>query len=164
MDQVLEEITLSKGDERNKSFNTPRGDPRRDFVERGRQFREVAEKVHIREGELEPRPAGIYCNPLCPYFRCAKRALTYRSTGAGVGTRVIAFCTWVGDQCIAGACQYAFCEKRYLLPGNKCLYAVEREKKKTSSDMFKELDKEEKEAKKLRDHLKKHYGKDLDLY
>ncbi|MGC9147923.1 MAG: hypothetical protein ACP5GI_00530 [Sulfolobales archaeon] len=155
---------MSKRDERDKSLDVPRRDPRRDFSDRGRPHREVAERVHIREGEIEPKPIGIYCNPLCPYFRCAKRALTYKTIGAGAGTKIIAFCNWVGDQCIAGACQYAFCEKRYLLPGNRCLYAIEREKKKTSGDMFRELDQEEREARRLRDHLKKHYGKDLDLY
>lgn len=147
-----------------RSFhNKPREDPRRTDFGRGRGYREVAERVSLREGEIEPRPNGVYCNPLCPYFRCGKKALSYRNVRINGETRLIAYCNWVGDQCIAGSCQFAYCEKRYLLPGNKCLYAIEREKKK-GADIFKELDQEESVAKRLQEHLKKHYGKKLDFY
>jgi len=137
---------------------------RRDYIDRERVFRESTERTRLREGDIEPRPNGVYCNPLCPYFRCGKKALSYRTIGVGQGSKVVAFCSWVGDQCIAGSCQFAFCEKRYLLPGNKCLYAIEKEKRKTSADIFRELEEEEREARRVRDHLKRHYGKDLDLY
>ncbi|MEZ0290765.1 MAG: hypothetical protein ABWJ42_06745 [Sulfolobales archaeon] len=126
--------------------------------------RDVAERAYLREGEIEPRPLGLNCNPLCPFFRCGRKALSIRSVRIGAETKVIGYCLWVGDQCIAGQCQYAYCEKRFLLPGNKCLYAIEKSKRREGLDMFKELDREEKEAKSLRDLLKKRGGRDLDLY
>ncbi|MEL9929680.1 MAG: hypothetical protein QXE32_00560 [Sulfolobales archaeon] len=138
-------------------------DPRRD--ERfGRPYREVADRATLREGELEPRPSGLNCNPLCPFFRCGRKSLDVRSMIIGSERKVVGYCLWVGDQCIAGQCQFAYCEKRFLLPGNRCLYAIEKAKRRESLDMFRELDKEEKEARNLRDLLKKRGGKDLDLY
>jgi hypothetical protein len=37
-----------------------------------------------------------------------------------------AFCNWVGDICVVAKCNYAFCEKRALLPDGSCGF-VERE-------------------------------------
>jgi hypothetical protein len=31
-----------------------------------------------------------------------------------------AFCNWVGDVCVSAKCNYAFCEKRALLPDGSC--------------------------------------------
>jgi hypothetical protein len=39
---------------------------------------------------------------------------------------VNAFCNWVGDICVVAKCNYAFCEKRALLPDGSCGF-VERE-------------------------------------
>ncbi|MCC6030660.1 MAG: hypothetical protein LM586_03330 [Desulfurococcales archaeon] len=129
-----------------------------------RSYGQPMERTFYREGEIEPRPNGVYCNPLCPFFRCAKKALNIRNMRIGNELKLVAYCSWVNDQCIAGSCQYAYCEKRYLLPGNKCLYGIEKNKKKSSHDMFKELEEEEKEARKLKDHFKKLSGRGADLY
>lgn len=155
---------MERGERRGPPPRENKGDPKRGDERVGMPQRGVAERVVLREGEVEPRPNGIYCNPLCPYFRCSNRSLDIRSTRAGTDVKAVAFCRWVGDQCIAGLCQYAYCVKRYLLPGNRCLYGVERSKKRDQQDIFRELDLEEREARKLREHLKKYSGRGLDLY
>ncbi|BCU67104.1 hypothetical protein HS7_05410 [Sulfolobales archaeon HS-7] len=73
----------------------------------------------------------------------------------------IGFCRWAGDTCITGDCQYAYCDKRALLPGNKCAFAIEKrdDGKKEESDMEYE-DEIDKAAKKI---LSKRLGhKDAD--
>jgi hypothetical protein len=80
------------------------------------------------------------CGATCSHFRCGQRALYvkkapqqqggpqggyqggYRSNSwqqrpAGEGT---AYCNWVGDVCVVAGCNYAFCERRALLPDGSC--------------------------------------------
>ena len=93
--------------------------------------------------EPNPLPLGDQCNPLCPFFRCSKKALKIDKKYVKGLLQKVSFCMWVGDNCIAGQCQYAYCEKRALLPGNKCSFAV---KAKGGSEEFeRELEREEKE-------------------
>ena len=95
------------------------------------------------ESEPKPLPLGDKCNPLCPFFRCSKKALKIEKRYIKGMLQKVGFCMWVGDNCIAGECQFAFCEKRALLPGNKCAFAVKS--KGGSEDFEKELEREEKE-------------------
>ncbi len=111
------------------------------------------------ESEPKPLPLGDKCNPLCPYFRCSKKALKIEKRYVKGMLQKVGFCMWVGDNCIAGECQFAFCEKRALLPGNKCSFAV---KSKGGGDEFeKELEKEEKEMENLTSRASR---KGLDLF
>ena len=64
-----------------------------------------------------PDPNG-FCWPKCIWFKCAKRALTFRS-----GT---AWCSWTNDNCIGPSCSYALCIRSKLLPGNRCGLVVRR--------------------------------------
>ena len=74
----------------------------------------------------------------------------------------VGFCRWVGDTCITGECQYAYCEKRALLPGNKCAFAVN--KRNDGDDMEKELKQSDEYEDKVKDIISKKLGKkDLDL-
>lgn len=73
----------------------------------------------------------------------------------------VGFCRWVGDTCITGDCQYAYCEKRALLPGNKCAFAV---RKTEEFDMEKEFNGKEEYDEKMKDLISKKLGKkNLDL-
>ncbi len=100
-----------------------------------------------RRPGARPRPMPLpdgRCNPLCPYFRCLNNALTIvRRQSHGRMIRV-AYCRWIGDECIGGSCQYASCDAKALLPDGTCLYAKEKESKETRlEDLEKELEHEE---------------------
>ena len=113
------------------------------------------------EGDNEPKPLplGDKCNPLCPFFKCSKKALKIDKRYVKGMLQKVGFCMWVGDNCIAGDCQFAFCEKRALLPGNKCAFAV---KSKSASDDFeKELEREEQEMDSIRSRASR---RGLDLF
>ncbi|MEM2204290.1 MAG: hypothetical protein QXI22_08050 [Sulfolobales archaeon] len=130
----------------------------------GRADRRVAREVSIEEGELKPMPNGKQCNPLCPYFKCGKKAISVVRRDIGGSIKFAAFCNWVNDLCIGGVCQFASCEKFYLLPDGSCLYAVGRERRSSGDDMLKELEREEEKAKRLKGLIsKKLGGKDFDL-
>ncbi|MEM4047169.1 MAG: hypothetical protein QXI65_05570, partial [Metallosphaera sp.] len=60
-------------------------------------------------------------------------------------------------------CQYAYCEKRALLPGNKCAFAINRGN--GSEDVEKDLKHDEfYEDEKVKEIISKKFGKrDLDL-
>lgn len=73
------------------------------------------------------------CEATCPHFRCGQRALQIRSRytqqyggqrGNPWDRRVQSdtppYCNWVGDYCVAAKCNYAFCERRALLPDGSC--------------------------------------------
>lgn len=75
----------------------------------------------------------------------------------------VGFCRWVGDTCITGDCQYAYCEKRALLPGNKCAFAVNK-KDGNKDDIEKELKEEDDYENKVKELISKKLGKkDIDL-
>jgi hypothetical protein len=99
------------------------------------------------DSEPKPLPLGDSCNPLCPYFRCSKKALKIEKKYVKGMLQKVSYCMWVGDNCIAGQCQYAFCEKRALLPGNKCAFAIKP--KGRSEDFERDLAREEQEMSNL---------------
>jgi len=133
---------------------------------RGRR-REYSEKPQSMRQEQKPQarpmPLGRKCNPLCPLFRCSKRALII-TTRAIRGKPVrVAFCRWIGDECIGASCQYAFCATRSLLPNGECLHAVQKTTGK-EKDIIEEL-KEEEINDKMKSLLTKRFGrKDLDAF
>ncbi len=78
--------------------------------------------------EPKPMPIGDRCNPLCPFFRCAKKALRInREFYRGRPIRM-AMCNWIGDKCVGAECRFAFCEKRAMLPDGRCAFAVKGKK------------------------------------
>jgi hypothetical protein len=136
---------------------------REDFGQRRGFGREREERAHVGDGEPKPLPLGNKCNYLCPYFRCNKRALMIQTKYMKGNPQKVGFCRWVGDTCITGECQYAYCEKRALLPGNKCAFAINRNN--GSEDVEKELRQEDLyEDDKIKEIISKKFGKrDLDL-
>lgn len=107
----------------------------------------------------KPRPMPLpdgRCNPLCPYFRCLKNALTVvRKPSHGKMHRV-AYCRWIGDECIGGSCQYAACALKALLPDGTCLYAKEKGQKETRiEDLESEIAREESEMSKVERLMKR---------
>ncbi len=114
---------------------------------------------HVKE--LKPLPLGKKCNPLCPFFRCSQRALLIQQRIFKGKPQRVAFCRWVGDLCSGSQCQFAYCERRALLPDGSCLLAMkaeEIEKSKERERIFKEMEEEELEDKVLKD-LAKRYGR-----
>ncbi|BCU70719.1 hypothetical protein KN1_20160 [Stygiolobus caldivivus] len=112
--------------------------------------------------EPKPMPLGEKCNYLCPFFRCNKKALNIQKKYIKGTPQKVGYCMWVGDVCITGECQYAYCEKRALLPGNKCAFAVNK-KNGGTEDMEKELKHDEYDNK-VKELLSKKYGRrDLDF-
>lgn len=112
--------------------------------------------------EPKPMPLGDKCNYLCPYFRCNKRALLVQVKYSKGNPYKVGYCRWVGDVCIAGECQYAYCEKRALLPGNKCAFVINRKNEK-EVEIEKELEKEDYDDK-MKEIISKKFGKKgLDL-
>jgi hypothetical protein len=127
----------------------------------GKDFRRGKQDFGIQEPK--PMPLGDKCNYLCPFFRCNKKALNIQKKYIKGTPQKIGYCMWVGDVCIAGECQYSYCEKRALLPGNKCAFAVNK-MQGNGDDMEKELKKEEEYDSKFKDIITKKFGrKDLDL-
>ncbi|MEM4794856.1 MAG: hypothetical protein QW111_03045 [Ignisphaera sp.] len=106
--------------------------------------------------DVQPKPVNGMCNPMCPLFRCTKKALMVKL----INGKPTAFCTWVNDTCISYKCQYSSCSQRYLLPDGKCLAATKSDTQK--EDMFlKELERSE-DNKNLKNLLsRKGFGKDL---
>ncbi len=124
-----------------------------------RQPRQQPRIPQRRQEELKPLPIGKKCNPLCPFFRCANRALMIMTKYESGKPVKVAFCRWIGDNCIGHQCQYAYCEKKALLPDGTCAFAVreEQEKKKTK-DYLEELA-EEKVDEKARSILVRRLGR-----
>jgi hypothetical protein len=134
----------------------------RDPINRGEHRRGIGNgSREVGEGEPKPMPLGDKCNYLCPYFRCTKKALMITMKYIKGSPSKVGYCRWVGDLCITGDCQYAYCEKRALLPGNKCAFAIRKEEKKTvkseEEDISLILDD------KVKNLLKKHGHRDLDV-
>ncbi len=151
----------------NREKRFPKG--RHDYQRRPRQPyrprppRQQPRIPQRRQEELKPLPIGKKCNPLCPFFRCANRALMVMTKYESGKPVKVAFCRWIGDNCIGHQCQYAYCEKKALLPDGTCAFALreEQEKKKTK-DYLEELA-EEKMDEKARSILVRRLGrKDLE--
>ena len=109
-----------------------------------------------------PLPDGR-CNPLCPYFRCLNNALTVVRKPSHGRMQRVAYCRWIGDECIGGSCQYASCALKALLPDGTCLYAKEKGQRKEEEleDIERELKREEEELSKA-ERLMKRRGYFLD--
>ncbi|MCX8184474.1 MAG: hypothetical protein RMI56_06335 [Sulfolobales archaeon] len=102
---------------------------------------EFYSRREIRERELaEPKPLGNMCNNLCPLFRCAKNALVLSTKVIKGYTQKVAMCRLTGDQCIGYRCQFAYCDRKALLPNGNCAFTV---KFKDSEEFFTELEREE---------------------
>ena len=128
----------------------------------GKSYEETRGKPMQRRGrELEPKPMplGRKCNPLCPYFRCSKKALVIKQSYKQGRIVRTAYCRWIGDTCIGASCQYAYCALKALLPNGECLYALKKETRETE-DMFKELGEKDLEDR-AEDMLARKYGKKL---
>ena len=91
--------------------------------------------------EPKPRPIGDRCNPLCPFFRCAQKALRITTEHYRGRPVKVAMCSLVGDRCVGAQCRFAYCEKRAMLPDGRCAFAVEAKAKAMKS--FEEELKEE---------------------
>ncbi len=103
--------------------------------------REFYPRHGFREREpAEPKPLGKMCNNLCPLFMCAKNALVFSTRVVKGYTQKVAMCRLTGDQCIGYNCQFAYCERKALLPNGNCALTT---KFKESEDFFNELEKEE---------------------
>lgn len=61
---------------------------------------------------------GKFCSPKCRFFRCGKRALTFRGDKA--------WCRWTDEECDVANCNYAICVRRRLLPGGICGEKIRR--------------------------------------
>lgn len=110
---------------------------------REREYRERRDSYKGREKaeEATPKPVGSMCSPLCPLFRCSKRALFINL----INGRSTPYCNWVNDTCIGYKCQYATCVSRYLLPDGKCLTVV-RNVSKNEDEFMKELENRKSDA------------------
>ncbi|MEM1699487.1 MAG: hypothetical protein QXG82_01160 [Sulfolobales archaeon] len=118
--------------------------------------REFYPKREFRDRELaEPKPLGNMCNNLCPLFKCAKNALVFSTKVIKGYTQKVAMCRLTGDQCIGYGCQFAYCDRKALLPNGNCAFTV---KFKDGEDFFNELEKEELELS-TRSRLVKRYSK-----
>lgn len=115
------------------------------------------------------------CKATCQYFRCGQRALYIKPTnpmprerpgfrsnpweqrGGREGTP---FCNWVGDICVVARCNYAFCEKRALLPNGAC-GLQERESARPARSIEEEARREEEALRVARERLLKKTGRDF---
>ena len=106
----------------------------------GRERRAPRAPYRQERREFKPMPIKDRCNPLCPFFKCSKNALVVVNRVVKGHVQKVAMCRWIGDQCLGSRCQFAYCERRALLPDGKCAFAV---RFKGSGDEFmKELEKE----------------------
>jgi len=71
----------------------------------------------LQQWTLSKEPTPI-CNPLCRFFRCAKKVLDYR--------RNPLWCNWVDAPCIGYQCPYAQCVQVKMLPDGRCGLFVKR--------------------------------------
>ncbi len=99
-------------------------------------------KPRPQRREPRPRPLGDKCNPLCPFFRCQKRALRITTEQYKGRLIKVAMCAWIGDKCIGSSCRFAYCEKRAMLPDGRCALAVRARRQKDFEEELAELEKE----------------------
>ncbi len=120
--------------------------------------------------EQKPRPMPLpdgKCNPQCPYFRCLNNALVVMRKPVHGRMQKVAFCRWIGDECIGGSCQYASCAAKALLPDGSCLHAKEKQGRaaeKAMEEIEKELVEEEKQMSRIERLMKRRgYGVEEEL-
>ena len=89
------------------------------------------------------------CIPLCPHFKCAKGALTYKV----IRGRKMAFCRWAGDLCKGHRCNFAICERHALLPDGTCGLTITVKRRSRSIEEEAQVLEEEYSA--IRDKLKR---------
>ena len=105
--------------------------------------------------DLKPKPLGDKCNPACPFFRCSQNALMFTKKYQRGKVITVVACRLVGDKCIGYRCQYAYCEKKYLLPDGRCAWALKKESGQEGEDEFiKEMKEEERELGRLKGKLR----------
>ncbi len=119
-----------------------------------RDYRDRRE--HREQREQKPQPANGMCNPLCPFFWCAKRAYQVRKDPA-TGRRYV-YCTWIGDECIGASCQYASCRMNYMLPDGSCAYAKQQKAGEQRKGLLDEIAEEDLDRR-TRDVLHKRFGR-----
>ena len=71
-----------------------------------------------------------------------------------------AYCNWVGDICVVSKCNYAFCEKRALLPDGSCGFE-DRDSMKQTKSIEDEARMEEDALRSARERLLKKTGKEF---
>ncbi|MGC9071926.1 MAG: hypothetical protein ACP5HK_04445 [Acidilobus sp.] len=108
---------MSPGDQRPSGRQGPQGRPTNDRPSSG-------PAVEARQ-EPKPKPIGDRCSPLCPFFRCAQKALRFTTEYYRGRPVKVAMCALVGDRCVGTQCRFAYCEKRAMLPDGRCAFAVE---------------------------------------
>jgi hypothetical protein len=101
-------------------------------------------------------PLGKNCNPLCPFFRCSKRVLVLVNRVVKGHVQKVAMCRWIGDQCLGARCQFAFCERKALLPDGSCAFAVRF--REGGEDFLKEVEQETMDER-LKDILSRRVGR-----
>jgi len=119
------------------------------------------EEQRLMREELKPLPLGDKCNTLCPFFKCSKNSLVIVNKVVKGHVQKVAMCRWIGDTCLGYKCQFAYCERKALLPDGKCAFAVKF--REDEREFIKELD-EAKIDEKLKNLLARKSGrKDLFL-
>jgi len=98
------------------------------------------------------------CTPLCPYFRCQRRATEYRRnprTG-----RTIVWCTFADDICQGYRCMFAQCAVHALNPSTgECTITLRSRKRKKDITIEEEAEILDKEYLRIRDKLKRLGGR-----
>ena len=115
---------------------------------RGSRGRGGARRDRPPRRDLTPKPIGDKCNPACPLFRCSQNALMYTKKYIKGRMMTVVMCRLVGDRCIGYNCQYAYCERKYLLPDGRCAWVLRKEEEK-EEDFLKDLEEEEKELRQM---------------
>jgi hypothetical protein len=95
-----------------------------------------------RQSKPMPKPNGVMCSPLCPYFRCSKKALLITTEHYRGQPIKEAYCRWIGDKCIGAQCQYAYCALQKMLPDGRCGWALEK-RQQSKKEFDEELEGEE---------------------
>lgn len=96
------------------------------------------------------RPLDTMCDPSCEFFRCERKAIIRRRGNPRI------MCGYIGDECMAGRCQYAFCKVFALLPSGECkkkLKSAKREPARKGRPRPKERELEEKALSMLRKRI-----------
>lgn len=134
-----------------------------------RSFWKQETNIWIPECEVLELRNLPQCKATCQFFRCGQRALYIKSSapqqrgfrsnpweqrGNRDGTP---FCNWVGDVCVVARCNYAFCEKRALLPNGTC-GLQERESARPARSIEEEARREEEALRVARERLLKKTG------
>ncbi len=116
-------------------------------------------KEEIKQGkkeELKPMPIGDKCNQLCPFFKCSKNALVAVNKVVKGHVQKAAMCRWIGDVCLGYKCQFAFCDRKALLPDGRCAFSIKF--KESEEEYIKELDKSDIDSK-IKNILAKRTGR-----